>query len=580
MKKYLFLFLTIILLSGCGSKSENNGERRSDMAAEREAVSNNRIDSGRSQAGKLEDTEEKRSESEVTTTSQSGFWRRIIGPEVSRIHCFVIDSAGHFFIGTDRGIFRSTDHGKQWAGFDGVGGKDVYFVQFQGMKTLALPQTACTVQKPVDTNRYSAVAINVNGYLFAVSGRSIYRSTDNGESWTNVNEEMKNSYVSSVVVHGDHEVFAVTPEGLYHSHRGEGWTKMGEELGNIAVSHLAFNDSGHIFAGTYGHGVYRSKDNGKTWSSVNSGFTREPSIFSLVTGSNGHVLALTNYGVFHASDNGANWREVTNGLKYDRITSIALDADGHLLACAEGYGIFRTVEPAERFALAKTVELSREKIFDRRLRELYAGQPVSTKYDYAIINRGKSAQHTAIMISRPRERDYDSRKEATRDTVQATWQNDLASLPFLSEEISARFKQHGLRADNLVSLRVVDLWKVREAPLTVVLNLWLETELHEAEKSLYDPDFYCRQTYLSVIAVERQSTWQLQVLSEAYDEVTCDDNGSDNDEIWDVADLDDDGNNEIILLASTCSECIELRVYAIGSDGNYSLAYAGGGYGL
>jgi hypothetical protein len=164
--------------------------------------------------------------------------------------------------------------------------------------------------------------------------------------------------------------------------------------------------------------------------------------------------------------------------------------------------------------------------------------------------------------------------------VQATWQNDLASLPFLSDEISERFRQHGLRVDTLMSLRVVDLWKVREAPLTVVLNLWLETELHEAEKPLYDPDFCSRQTYLSTIAVERQSTWQLQVLSEKYDEVTCDYNGSDNDEIWDVADLDDDGNNEIIFQASTCSECSELRVYSMGSDGNYSLVYSGGGYGL
>jgi hypothetical protein len=57
-----------------------------------------------------------------------------------------------------------------------------------------------------------------------------------------------------------------------------------------------------------------------------------------------------------------------------------------------------------RSQAGKTVELSREEIFDRRLRELYAGQPVSTKDSYLIINRGKSAQPTAIIISRPKPR--------------------------------------------------------------------------------------------------------------------------------------------------------------------------------
>jgi hypothetical protein len=63
--------------------------------------------------------------------------------------------------------------------------------------------------------------------------------------------------------------------------------------------------------------------------------------------------------------------------------------------------------------------------------------------------------------------------------------------------------------------------------------------------------------------------------------VTCehDETGSNYHELWDVADLDDDGNNEIIFQVHTCSECYELRVYSMGSDGNYILVYSGGGYG-
>jgi len=155
----------------------------------------------------------------------------------------------------------------------------------------------------------------------------------------------------------------------------------------------------------------------------------------------------------------------------------------------------------------------KEQMIERRLRENYAG---STSADgYLIINRGKFGQSAAI-ISRPAH--YTSNADAERDTLQTTWQNDLASLPFLSDEISGRFRQHGLQDADLVFLR---------------------------------------------------------------DEVTCELNetGSDYHELWDVADLDGDGNNEIIFQVYTCSECYELRVYSIGSAGNYILAYSGGGYG-
>jgi hypothetical protein len=213
----------------------------------------------------------------------------------------------------------------------------------------------------------------------------------------------------------------------------------------------------------------------------------------------------------------------------------------------------------------------------RRLRENYGDS--TAEDNYPIINRGKFGQ-SAIIISRPAH--YSVNADAERDTLQTTWQSDLAVLPSLSEEISARFRQHGLQDANLVFLSVVDLWKVREEPMTVVLNLWLATDLHEEEKPRYDPpEFYSRRTYLSVIAAQRQNTWQLQVLGECYDEVVCEHNegGSDYHEVWDIADLDDDGNNEIVFQVSTCSECYELRVYAMGNDGHYILVYSGGGEG-
>ncbi|MGH7496542.1 MAG: hypothetical protein ACREOO_29685 [bacterium] len=71
------------------------------------------------------------------------------------------------------------------------------------------------------------------------------------------------------------------------------------------------------------------------------------------------------------------------------------------------------------------------------------------------------------------------------------------------------------------------------------------------------------------------------MLAEIYDEVVCDydEGGSPFYDIWDVTDLDDDGNNEIVFQVATCSECVELQVYSMADDGTYVLAYSGLGYG-
>ena len=73
----------------------------------------------------------------------------------------------------------------------------------------------------------------VNGYLFAGSyGDGVFRSSDNGDNWIEVNNGLTAPFVLS----------------------------------------FATNASGDIFAGTYfGNGVFRSTDNGDSWNEKNNG---------------------------------------------------------------------------------------------------------------------------------------------------------------------------------------------------------------------------------------------------------------------------------------------------------------------
>src|SRR5258705_14010833 len=109
--------------------------------------------------------------------------------------------------------------------------------------------TANLVQPPVHAGKFSAsgqnfwtqtngpqgadgiaLARNSIGHVFVgTQGGGVFRSTDNAETWTAVNNGLTDTNVRA----------------------------------------LAINSTGHIFGGTWSSGVFRSTDNGGSWTPVN-----------------------------------------------------------------------------------------------------------------------------------------------------------------------------------------------------------------------------------------------------------------------------------------------------------------------
>lgn len=101
----------------------------------------------------------------------------------------------------------------------------------------------------------NALVINASGHTFAGGTGGIFRSTDNGSSWTNVNNR-------------------------------------------LSPNALAINASGHIFVGS-GSNIFRSTDNGMTWTAINSGLTVS-SVAALAFNAGGYIFAGTDKGVFRS----------------------------------------------------------------------------------------------------------------------------------------------------------------------------------------------------------------------------------------------------------------------------------------
>jgi hypothetical protein len=128
------------------------------------------------------------------------------------------------------------------------------------------------------------------------------------------------------------------------------WTAANNGLTNNWVNALLVSNS-EIFAGTYGGGVFRSQDNGSSWSTANIGLTDtgggDTNVSALTTSAN-FLLAGANSGpapggLFSSPSDGYQWSAVDFGSSSNYILSFA-GIDNYVFAGTQGGGIFRSTD--------------------------------------------------------------------------------------------------------------------------------------------------------------------------------------------------------------------------------------------
>src|SRR5438067_2034559 len=125
-----------------------------------------------------------------------------------------------------------------------------------------------------------ALTTNSSDHVFVgTQGGGVFRSTDNAETWTAVNNGLDSPSVRSLAINSGGDIFAGTfYGGVYRStDNGENWTLLNTGHAGLYVPSLAINASGHVFAATWDikfcTGIFRSSDNGDSWTEINNGLT-------------------------------------------------------------------------------------------------------------------------------------------------------------------------------------------------------------------------------------------------------------------------------------------------------------------
>lgn len=224
-------------------------------------------------------------------------------------------------------LMRSTDKGRSW--------------------------TTIKVDPPEPYTTLTSVAIPRDD-LILVSAKSqggegsiILRSSDGGASWTHTKFTPKWKIISldldiaSLMVDSNGDVWAGTNlGGIFRStDEGRTWTEPGKLESFETVAALASSPDGKLYAAVARTGIFCSTDGGRTWTETGFG---KYAVDSVVVNGKGHLFAGTlRRGALRSIDGGQTWTSISDGLPGTDAPVLALDQEGYLYAGTMTKGLFR-----------------------------------------------------------------------------------------------------------------------------------------------------------------------------------------------------------------------------------------------
>ena len=251
----------------------------------------------------------------------------------------------YIFAGAFAGIYRTTDQGKSWTNVSpyfarcyAVKGTEIFAGTYQD--GVICSRDSGKTWQITDTSLHgeiNAIAIKGN-YMFAGGGAVMLRSTDDGSSWTLIQNGLtygQTTVTGMVVTEG--KILASTFAGVVIStDNGDDWsTLVGTNSADAVTNCIAVIDS-TVLVGWPG-GVIRSTDDGRSWDEP-GGWISTSTTFSII-GNSSRIYAGTIDGVHVSTDDGITWAPVNNGLPVEQGWHLTQN-DTNLFVADGNYGVY------------------------------------------------------------------------------------------------------------------------------------------------------------------------------------------------------------------------------------------------
>ena len=266
-------------------------------------------------------------------------------------------SGSNLIAGTGGGIFISSNNGSSWssAGFPASD----YYLSFSDTVVFASSENAVyrSIDRGVSWSLLSFTPPGSAANQFAVDGNTIfagtkngvYRSSNGGTTWTDANNGLTITPVIRLASSGN-TLLAGTYEGQIFVSTNKGSSlsisNTGLPVARGVIESFAVTDSS-VFVAIFGKGIYKSYNDGVSWSHVNTGLVDSTTI--ALGGSGNTVIASSlSAGTFISRNNGAVWSAfnlglpdatMVNGWLLNPIYSFVINTND-LYALVSGLGVY------------------------------------------------------------------------------------------------------------------------------------------------------------------------------------------------------------------------------------------------
>jgi len=254
------------------------------------------------------------------------------------MECFVdYSNSNNVFMSTQNGsLYRNTNGGTDWLGLIGSSGGTAWCAPFW--------------QHPTQP-----------GKLYSARSRAIHRSTNNGSNWSAISSVITTNLITSVAHSpvNTNNMMAVasdytTSPGVYKStDEGVTWTDISS---NVSASFSGTNiqrviadpvdaNTYYICRASYSTGkVIKTTSFGTNWADVSNGL---PNVscndFFIDPANNNHLYAGNDFGVYWSSNGGTNWTKLSNGMTFVVVQDFSFFNSGgtrYLRAATHGRGVY------------------------------------------------------------------------------------------------------------------------------------------------------------------------------------------------------------------------------------------------
>ncbi len=202
----------------------------------------------------------------------------------------------------------------------------------------------------VDEARNSLIEVNTDRELYAIEcmeivgltfyvgtqGSGVFRWTPGLDSWESLG--LEGTFITALSVK-EKKIHAGTPRGeIFRLEKtGESWKFISSDMSNSFISDLKWVGS-TLYAATSGKGIFRSTNDGNSWTSLHYGLGDSSSVMTMETAGTESYVGTYYKGVFQWIEDKKWWKPI--GSLRRRVDSLAV-LDGFLYAGTNGGGVLK-----------------------------------------------------------------------------------------------------------------------------------------------------------------------------------------------------------------------------------------------